>query len=59
MVQFGEFFLKPGPGACTQTVLILIEQKLVQNTKIIKFNWDILGNFKQCEYTEIFFCTFF
>ena len=47
MVRFGEF-LKP--EACGQTVLpdrsISIGQKLVENAKIEKFKWDILGDFQ-------------
>ena len=38
------------PQACGQTVLpdrsILIRQKLMENDKIEKFKWDILGNFQ-------------
>ena len=38
------------PEACGQTVLpdrsILIGQKLVENAKIEKFKWDILGDFQ-------------
>ena len=37
------------PEACGQTVLpdrsVLIGQKLVENAKIKKFKWDILGDF--------------
>ena len=47
MVHFGEFWK---PEACSQTVLpdgsVLIRQKLVENVKMSKFKWDILGDFQ-------------
>ena len=46
MVQFGEFLKK----AYSQTVLpdrsVLLGQKLVENAKIEKFEYDILSNFQ-------------
>ena len=49
--------------ACGQTVLpdrsILVGQKLVENAKIEKFKWDILGDFQtmwiQIDETRIYY----
>ena len=47
MVNLASFW---NPKACGQTVLpdrsVLKGQKLAENAKIQKFNWDILSNFQ-------------